>query len=267
MLITTNDPRALALVRKAQTHYKGVPLSDGDTAIVRHVSYLEDPKTGALIALATGHVGKAGRPRTDPGQFGEDLKFRELWIDYVWSSSPGCGRKVMKELEGALARHGEPPHTIVRRNIYLNCGVSVLGFYDKCGYVPIYTDTEHEDDPYDFGECWDGGWLWMAKPIDPWGGLDHEEYSPPSVHALGDRAKARRSYYTLFTDPAPPIEAMIQFIERMEDNDDEWLIAMVKRLRSQEQREGLVWSLGLKLVADCAVRPDKIEGGPAPASS
>ena len=93
----------------------------------------------------------------------------------------------------------------------------------------------------------------MAKPLDA--ELDHEEYSPPSLYALADcRPKAQRSYYTMFSKPAPPMKDMIQFIERMEDNDDDWLVAMAKRLHSQEARERLAWTLGLELAIDCATQ-------------
>ena len=167
MLITSADPKALALLAEAQTHYKGSSLADCDNAIVRYISYLKDPETDALLALATGYVQKARHTRTDPSQYLEDLKYRELWIDYVWSSGAGCGQKVMDELGEALAKHAEPPHSVVRRNIYLMCNVTKLGFYDMCVYTPIYTDTEHEDDPFDFGECWGRercGWPSRSTP-------------------------------------------------------------------------------------------------------
>jgi GNAT superfamily N-acetyltransferase len=237
-----------ALIDEARMFFKGSERTDGPPK-AWYVSYFKDPETGELMALGVATVYDADRVRTKPDQFGEDLKYRQLWIDYVWTpwSGHGYGRKVLDELEAGLAAHAPE---VRRKNIYLRAGVKTLGFYDKCGYTPIYTDTEHEDDPYDFGECQEWGALWLAKPILPGMPLDQEECSAPRLCALGGQTKARRSYYTVFNDPPPPMKDMIEFIENADEHDDEWLIAMTKQLKDQHQRENFAWVMGIKLAVE-----------------
>ena len=96
-------------------------------------------------------------------------KDRVLWIDFMWSSKKGNGRKMIECFESyvrTLKIDG-------KKNIYVFSLDSSFMFYIKCGYSAISTPNHPEDREFP-SIAWEDG-KWLAKALYVEDTLDNEK--------------------------------------------------------------------------------------------
>jgi hypothetical protein len=220
MIIQKTDNGANELIAEAKKicNLRGY---GGGNAIHTFISYFKEDQI--IVALGIGKVYGDDINRADQWKFGENRK-RRLWIDYIWSSKKGYGRKVISELEEHLVMFS---NDIPRKNVYVMSIPSSFGFYHACGYTPISTE-DHEDDedyPSSFthGSCVG---YWFCKPLGDKIDDEKEMWVPPYCIV---QHKMKWMYPSLFTSPTPSIKDITRFIEEYSD-EDLWCDEMRKLL-------------------------------------